>query len=270
MAVLSRMLWGLAIVTCVDSEATARPLTDQTTNLGSAGVGIVGTLDFTFTHRFSLAGSKVINSPTFALEAAPVPWSSVALRYATNSNINGQFNEVEPSVKLRVLAEGSPWGLAMMGAYNTAAKSLDAALLGTWALGPFTLMGSGRGFSSGFGVGGATGALGTGLLWHLNRFLSVSADYNGVVGSQDLTAIAAQTPGGLMPAWSAGIQFIIPYSPHSMALYLTNANTRTLQGMSRGTSGWRVGFDFLVPFSDLGRWGAIFSPPPVHEREDSR
>lgn len=257
-----RMLWASGAVAFLASGAAAQPLTDHSTNLGSARVETSGDLDFTFTHRMSLAGSKIVNSPTFVLEAAPVPGASIALRYATNSDIHGQFNEVEPSVKLQVLG-GAPRGLSALGAYNTAARSLDAAFLGSWALGPFTLMGSGRGFTSGFGVGGATGALGAGLLWHLTRVLSVSADYNGVVGSQDLTAIAARTPGGLMPAWSAGLQFVIPFSPHAMALYATNANTRTLQGSSRGTSGWRVGFDFRVPFSNMGRWGAFFNPPSV-------
>ncbi|MBI3185288.1 MAG: cupredoxin family copper-binding protein [Myxococcales bacterium] len=46
-----------------------------------------------------------------------------------------------------------------------------------------------------------------------------------------------------------------------MSLYATNINTHTLQGSSRGTETLRIGFEFDIPLTSLGRWLSIFAPP---------
>ncbi len=237
----------------------AQPLTTKTVNLESPVPTPVGQLDFPFTHRFGVFGSKVTSSPTFTLSTGLAPRVSAALRYATSSDVNatnpGAFNEWEPLVKVMALsqAQGAHVDLTGLLAYNTAATSTDAALLVARQWGAFTLMGTLKGFSNGYGMGAAT-AVGTGLRWELTRYLQLSADLNGVTSG----SAAALHP----PAWSVATTFEIPYSPHTVSLYVTNANTHTLEGTSRGTANLRGGFEFLVPFTSWSRWGAIFAPPP--------
>jgi plastocyanin len=241
--------------------ATANPLLNQTPNIDTVGITPVGELDFPFNHGFSVSGSKVSNSPTFTLSTGITSRLEAAVLYSTNSNINNQFNELQPRLKYRLLGDDAPIALSIEGAYNSAANSFDGALLAARDLGPFTVLATGRGFSSGFGVGGPTAALGLGALWHLNPFLALSADLGGVVASLNRDAIAAQLINqGLVPAWSLGLNMVIPYSPHAVIFYLTNANTHTLEGLSRGDAPWRLGFDFLIPFEGLGRYAAVFQP----------
>ncbi|MNX06695.1 Amicyanin-alpha precursor [compost metagenome] len=237
----------------------AQPLTAKTVNIESPDPTPLGQLDFPFTHRFSIFGSKVTSSPTFTLSTGLSARTSAALRYATNSDVNlmqpGAFNEWEPLIKVMGLSQvrGAPLDLTGIAAYNTAAGSADAALVLARRWGSVSLLGTLKGFSNGYGMGAAT-AVGAGLRWDLTRFLQVSADLNGV------TSGGAAASG--LPAWSVGTTFEIPYSPHTVSLYVTNASTHTLQGTSRGTSQLRGGFEFLVPFTSWRRWAAIFAPPP--------
>ena len=237
----------------------AQPLTQKTVNLESPATTPPGELHFPFTHRFVIFGSKVTSSPTFTLSTGLTPRTSAALRYATSSDVNptqpGAFNEWELLVKRWALnqSEGAWVDLAGILAYNTAASSVDGAMVASRQWGPLALLATAKGFSNGYGMGLGT-ALGTGIRYNLTRYLQVSADLNAV------------TSGGLapsaLPAWSVGTTFEIPYSPHSVSLYVTNANTHTLEGTSRGTSVLRGGFEFLVPFTSWARWAAIFAPPP--------
>lgn len=238
-----KRLSAFGLVLLFSSQASAQPLTDLTPPVGDGPL-------FAFSHHFGLTGGKVVNSPTFELSSGLWEKGRAGIHYATSSNIGGNFNEWEAFLRQ---GEG-------VLAYNTAANSLDFRLGGTYDLGALSLRGEGKAFSSGFGVGGATLAIGTGLIWRLNRFLGVSMALDGVVAARNRAAIAGQIPDGLRPAWRLGAQFAIPYTPHSMSLYLTNANTETLQGTSRGMEGFRFGFDFLVPLT-AARWGLLFSPP---------
>lgn len=244
---------ALGTVLLVAAPASAQPLTTKTVNLDSPLPTPIGQLDFPFTHRFSILGSKVVSSPTFTLSTGVIPRTSLALRYATNSDVNpsapGAFNEWEPTIKHLVTSQdsGGPFDLSAILAYNTAASSTDGALVLARRWGPVSLLGTARGFSNGFGQG-ASGALGAGLQWHLTRYLQLSGD-------------VLQASTGAMPAWSVATSFEIPYSPHSVSLYVTNANTHTLEGTSRGSTQLRGGFEFLIPFTSWARWGAIFNPP---------
>lgn len=235
-----------------------QPLTSKTVNIESPLTTPRGRLDFPFTHRFSVFGAKVTSSPTFTLSTGLTDRASLAIRYATSSDVNtrrpGAFNEWEPMVKLHGLqqATGAPLDVTGLLAYNTAAGSTDAGLVVARRWGAVTLLGTAKAFSNGFGQGPGS-ALGGGLRWELTRYLQVSADLNGVTSG----GLAGSVPA----AWSVGTSFEIPYSPHSVSLYVTNANTHTLEGTSHGSSQLRGGFEFLIPFSDWRRWGAIVAPP---------
>jgi plastocyanin len=66
-------------------------------------------------------------------------------------------------------------------------------------------------------------------------------------------------------AWSAGVHVAIPNTPHSLSLHATNANTATLQGMSRGGADTRYGFEFTVPIT-LARYFGRRKPEPSPEQ----
>lgn len=251
------------VLSCVGTAlpALAEPTTSRTVNIDSPLTLPTGNLEFDFFHRFSLSGGKVSNSPTFLLGTGMGPATSIAVRYATNSDINGNFNEFEPLVKQILLGQGaySPLDLTGIVAYNSAAVSGDGALVMAYHLGPLGLLATLKGFTDGFGQGGATVAGGLGIQWQLTRFLQVSADLNGVLAARNAAAIVATSN---TPAWSLATAFEIPYSPHSVSLFVTNANTATLEGTSRGGAQVRTGFEFTIPFDSLARWEAIVSPPP--------
>lgn len=257
MFVRSRTLaLSAALVLAFALPAGALSVLTKTVNIDSPLTTPVGELDFPFVHRFSLNGAKVSNSPTFTLSTGVLSNASVGVRYATNSDINGNFNEFEPFIKHSALRQttGDMLDLSEILAYNSAANSGDLGVVLARDLGPLTLLGVAKGFSNGFGQGGATAATGLGVQLHLNRFLMLMADVNTVAAS---TFALTST----MPAWSVGTAFVIPYSPHSVSFYLTNADTHTLEGTSRGTSQLRGGFEFDIPFTGLARWAAIFNPP---------
>lgn len=239
--------------------AEAQPLTSKTVNLESPEPAPLGQLQFPFTHRFSVFGGKVTSSPTFTLSTGLSPRTSVALRYATSSDVNptvpGAFNEWEPLVKHRALsqASGAPLDVTGVLSYNTASRSTDGALVLGRHWGRLAGLGTLKGFSNGYGLGPASAA-GAGIRWNLTRYLQVSADLNRLLSG-------SMAPGS-QPAWSVAAALEIPYTPHSVSLYLTNANTHTLEGTSRGTPQLRAGFEFLVPFSNGGRWAAIADPFP--------
>ncbi len=254
----SLCLAAIALLMLPALPSQAQPVTTKTVNIQSPDATPVGQLHFPFTHRFALFGSKVTSSPTFALSTGVHSRTSVGLRYATSSDVNssrpGAFNEWEPGITHMGLstAAGNRVDATGILAYNTAAGSTDAALVLGRPWGAVSLLGTAKAFSNGYGEG-PKAALGAGIRWEITRYLQVSADLNGVV--------AGGMPSGTLPAWSVGTAFEIPYTPHSVSLYMTNANTHTLEGTSRGTSQVRGGFEFLVPFTSWGRWAAIFSTP---------
>lgn len=278
-----------AFAVLLPQAARAVDLTTKTPNIESPRTTPPGELHFPFTHRFALAGTKVTNTPTLTLSTGLAPATSVSFRWASNSSLAPRdsasafhqvidpVNEFEVAIAQGLLAQGSgaPLDLTGIVAYNTAANSGDAAVVLGHRIGPLTLLATAKGFSSGFGVGGYTAAASGGVLWRLTRFLNVSADLGGVLWAQRDSLIFATSN---TPAVSLGLGFEIPYSPHSMLLYVTNVDTHTLQGTSRGAppslgpatgSGvlgaildrLKFGFEFHVPFGNWTRWMHIVAPP---------
>lgn len=293
-----RRIFFVSLSLTLASPAAAQSLTTKTVNIESPRTTPVGELDFPFTHRFTVSGSKVSNSPTMMLSTGISPLTSLGLRYATNSqtsdrldpqnwlhNTLGKFNEIELSIKQVVMAEADSGMADVTGllAYNTLADSADGAIVLGRSLGPLNLLVTGKVFSHGYGVGGLMPSAGLGLQWNLTRFFQLSADVNtaGIWAQRqelfDKTSNFIKASN--LPAWSVAAGFLIPYSPHSVLLYLTNADTHTLQGAARGipSSGTgqlaalgdiRAGFEFNIPFTSMARWIAIFDPPDTPQAQE--
>jgi len=251
----------------VASPAVAQPVTERSPNLEGTWVTSPRNLHFTFSHRFEVVGGdvdvtdifgdgKIVNYPTFALTYGLFDGASLGFRYSSNSTLAGGPNEWQPYLKwspLRAFGDGR-LSVSLTAAYNGAAESLDGELGAQARFGRFSLLGAVRGFSDAFDAtsGDAKGAmaLGGGALFRLTRHLSLAADVSDLVAGTDGE-----------PAWSAGIQIGIPYTPHTLSLLATNVTSGTLQGTSSGVPGvvyW--GFEFTIPFSGIARWGEVLDP----------
>lgn len=253
LAALAAVVWA--------GGATAQPLDGRTPGLeGAWSAPAAHALHFRFAHRFEIAGEeslgdvlddgKVVNYPTFALDYALARRAIVGVRYSTNSLIAGRANEWQPLVRVVPLAteRGS---VAAVAAWNTANESVDGELTGQVGAGPLTVIGAVRGFSSPLDreVDEAELALAAGATLALNRNLSLTADYANMI-----------TEPSVQVAWSAGVAARIPYTPHTLSLFVTNVSSGTLEGTSTGIDGAVLGgFEFTVPFSGH-RWGQIFDP----------
>ena len=256
----------LPLVFClISSAALAASTLDKTPAIDSPTPTPPGQLDFFFDHAFGLEAPKLINSPTFLLEAGVVKRLAIGVEYASSSDINGEVNEVYPEARFQALSErqGDPLDLTAMAGYDTAAKSFDGQLIFARRLGPLRGFLAARGFSDGYGVGGATFAGTVGVQIAITPSFALVGDVGKVIAANNLDAIRAFND---KIAWSGGIQLKIPFTPHSISLFASNLNTRTPEGSSRaGIASWRFGFEFDVPIRNLGRWAAIFAPPRAEE-----
>lgn len=251
----------------------AQPVTERTPNLEGTWVTAPATLHFTFSHRFEIVGGdvdvtdifgdgKIVNYPTFALTYGLFDGASLGFRYSSNSTLAGGPNEWQPYVKWspRPVSGGRRLSWSLTAAWNGAAESFDGELGAQARFGRLSLLGAVRGFSDAFDPASGTSdgavALGGGALLRLTRHLSLAADVSNLVAGPDGD-----------PAWSAGLQIGIPYTPHTLSLLATNVTSGTLQGASRGAPGavyW--GFEFTVPFSGIARWGEVLDPYEARAR----
>ena len=224
-------LFGVADV------ASCQSVLERPPNLSGGWLGARGTLQFNFVHRFGVGDAplrKVTNSPTFLLAyQLPVPLL-IGFNYATSSDIAAAFpNEWE------MFARYGRSGVALQAGYNQAAGSADAELTGVRSVGRLRLMAVGRLLSNGYHSDTTRYAVGGGATLRLNRWFALAGD---------ATSLLDKRPGEKM-AWGAGLQIAIPYSPHTLSLQVTNTNTATLQGVSRGRDRVRGGFEFTIPFT---------------------
>jgi len=206
-------------------------------NLSGGWLGAPGTLQFNFVHRFGVGGPplrKVTNSPTFLLSyQLPLPLL-IGFNYATSSDIAAAFpNEWE------AFARYGRSGVALQAGYNQAAGSFDAELTAARAFGPLRAMAVGRLLSNGYHTDTTRYAVGGGAVVRLNRWFALAGDVTTLLDRR----------AGEKAAWGAGLQIAIPYSPHSFSIQVTNTNTATLQGASRGIDRVRGGFEFTIPFT---------------------
>ena len=206
-------------------------------NLSGGWLGAPGTLQFNFVHRFGVGNAplrKVTNSPTFLLSyQLPLPLL-IGFNYATSSDVAAAFpNEWE------AFARYGRSGVALQAGYNQAAGSLDAELTGARTLGRLRLMAVGRLLSNGYHSDTTRYAVGGGATLRLHRWVALAGDVTTLINKR----------AGEKVAWGAGLQLAIPYSPHTLSLQVTNTNTATLQGASRGIDRVRGGFEFTIPFT---------------------
>jgi plastocyanin len=240
-----RLLGRIAVsVTCalcalagVVDVASCQSLLERPPNLSGGWLGARGTLQFNFVHRFGVGDAplrKVTNSPTFLLAyQLPLPLL-IGFNYATSSDVAAAFpNEWE------AFARYGQRGVTLQAGYNQAAESFDAELTGSRAFGPLRLMAAGRLLSNGYHSDTARYAVGAGATVRLNRWFALAGDVSTLLDRR----------ANEDPAWGAGLQIAIPYSPHTLSLQVTNTNTATLQGESRGIDRVRGGFEFTIPFT---------------------
>ncbi|MGZ3451477.1 MAG: cupredoxin domain-containing protein [Polyangiales bacterium] len=260
----------LALIACAAAllcapQIDAAMVTDKTPGIDAPGTTKAGTADFLFAHNFSVVGTseKVINSPTFLLDFGILPWASIGARYASRSTVSTRPNELEVLGKIWALSEtrGQPLDVTVLGGYDTAANSGVGEILLGRELGPIGLLGALRGFTAGFAYGGATAAAALGARIRLTRYFYLVGDVSHVLGAHKWSLIKDQSNKF---GWTGGIAFQIPYSPHSVSLYVTNLNSHTTMESSRGgINTWLMGFEFDVPFGSAKRWAAIFTTPPT-------
>ena len=230
----ARLLVGVADV------AWCQSVLDRSPNLSGGWLGAPGTLQFNFVHRFGVGDPptrKVTNSPTFLLGYKLSLPLLIGFNYATSSDVAPSFpNEWEFFARY---GRSGRTGFALQGGYNQAAESFDAELTASRTFGSLRAIAVGRVLSNGYLSDTTRYAVGGGATLRLNRWFALAGDVT--------TLIDRGT--GEDVAWGAGLQIAIPYSPHSLSLQVTNTNTATLQGVSRGIDQVRGGFEFTIPFT---------------------
>ena len=228
----------------VSDVASCQSVLDRPPNLSGGWIGPTGTLQFNFVHRFGVGDAptrKVTNSPTFLLSyRLPAPLL-IGFNYATSSDIAAAFpNEWE------FFARYAHGPLALQGSYNQAAASFDAELTAAKKFGAVRAMAVGRLLTNGYNSDTTRYAVGGGAVLRLNRWFALAGDVTSLL----------ERRAGEEIAWGAGLQIEIPYTPHSLSLQVTNTNTGTLQGVSRGLDRVRGGFEFTIPFTLSRYFGA--------------
>jgi plastocyanin len=159
--------------------------------------------------------------------------------YATNSDVViGIPNEWELFARLvpRLDSRGRS-NVGLQIGWNAAARSADGELSLGQTLWRARVLGTFRAFSNAFDGGEARAAAGGGLVLQVRPWLALSGD---------AVTLLARTADERV-AWSGGVQLGIPGTPHTMSVHVTNTNTTTLEGLSRGTATRRYGFEYTVP-----------------------
>lgn len=228
------------------TAAHAQDALDRSPNISGGWVGIPWTLHVELPHRFhdERRGDGVdLASTTTFTGALGLPYRSVAgVAYAMQSpTVPGERDEVEAFVRHRLLdASASFADLALTGAWNVAAGSLDAEALLARRLGPVRLLGAARWFSDARGAEGSRAALAGGAVWHpLPRTAPIAL-------AGDL-ATPLDRKSGEELAWSAGVQVGLPHTALTLSLQASNTAATTLQGRSLTTGGTRYGFELTLP-----------------------
>jgi plastocyanin len=255
MIMLRRLLWCAGFL---PGSMQAQSLLDRPPNLSGGWVVSTGTVQFNFLHRFTLSDEperKVGNSPTFVMTTGLPLRSMVGFTYATNSDLSPRYpNEWEFMARVAALREleGAPLDLSAQVGYNLSAEGVDAELSVARLLGPVRLVAAGRSLTNPFEDGREVAVAG-GVAFRLSRFLALSADVGSVLDRPEDRVEEA--------AWSAGVHFAIPNTPHTLSLHASNANTTTLQGMSRGGETTRYGFEFTIPITLARYFGSRRARP---------
>ena len=223
----------------------AQSLLDRSPNVSGDWTGAPGTLYFNFVHRFSTSGKperKVSNVPTFLLAAGLPKHFLAGLSYSTNSTLAPRFpNEWEAFARWAPLSEdyGAPVDVGGQIGYNNAAEGIDGEVSLARRLGIARLIVAGRTLSDPLGESDRRYAVAGAAVIRLGTYVSVAGDVASLTNRDSTEKVA----------WSVGLHFAIPLTPHTVSIQATNTLVTTLQGASRGTSDVRYGFEFTIPLT---------------------
>ncbi|MBX6365954.1 MAG: cupredoxin family copper-binding protein [Gemmatimonadetes bacterium] len=240
--------------------AAGQSLLERSPNIAGAWVAPAGRLQFNFLHRFQVGSAptrKVTNYPTFLLGAGVGSSLMVGANYATNSDVAERYpNEWEFFGRWAPWSTdaGAPVAAAVQAGYNLAAQSVDGALVLARGFGPVRLQAEGRVLGHAYDRAETRVVAAGGAVVRLGRWFALGADLGVPVNAGDT----------VRAAWGAGLQFALPYTPHTLSLQVTNTNSATLEGASRGGRQRRYGFEFTVPITlgrFFGRTATAAAPP---------
>ncbi len=263
---MTRGLWLATLLSlAAAASAGAQGVVDRTPNIDDGWTVRPGVIQFNFLHRFEVSPPpfrKVTSFPNFRL-ATGLPYGFNAdLDYATNSTVfTGIPNEYQLALRRPLLREsrGAPVDLTATAGYAFAPQSVDGEVSVARRFGPVRLLGTVRGMSSGYDVQRSLWGLGSGAVVRVTSWLSFAGDVFGLVNAPD--------GAGLGTAWGAGAQLRIPYSPHTFSIQVTNTQSASIEGSSRGVKGvHNAGFEFTIPFTlsrYFGRHGKPAAPAPA-------
>ena len=242
-----RLMRTLAVATLLLSPigAGGQSLLERPPNLSGDWVGAPGTIYFNFVHRFATSDAperKVSNVPTFLLAAGLPKRLLAGFNYSTNSTLAPRFpNEWELFARWGAVSQdnGAPLDLGAQVGYNNAADGVDGevSVAKTLGIGRFIL--AGRALSDPLKAGKTRTAFAGGATIKLNQYVALAGDLASLANRDSTERVA----------WSAGLHFVIPLTPHSVSLHATNTALTTLQGASRGSSNIRYGFEFTIPLT---------------------
>ncbi len=269
----------------------AADIVTRTPNIQSVQLPAPGTALFMFNHRMANI-SAITSSPTFLIDTGLVPRLSLYVQYATTAHdlsaagvmpVSGS-HDAGLGLREAILrqSDGAPLsmtlseGLATAGLYGSS-STLPAA---SWySLGLYTnspeagaqlelarnfwplgLVGIVRAVGYRYAVVGnklynqgnfgyrPSAAIGATVA--INKYLALSGDYGKYLDGLNE-----------VPAWSAGLQGNIPFTPHMLAIEVSNVPSTTMGGVSEPAPGQLyVGFSFSILFNDLGRWARLVTP----------
>jgi len=243
-------------ISSVAPAALAQSLLDRPDNLSADWVGNTGTLYFNFIHRFSSSPPperKVSNFPTFLIAAGLGSRALLGVNYATNSALVPRYpNEYELFARYALWQQydGRPFDVGGQVDYNVSVRGVDGELSLARRQGPVRVIAVGRVLADTLQGGPARFALGGGGTLRLFRYIALAGD------------AARMTGDGAKVVWSAGVHIALPNTPHTLSIHASNANTATLQGLSRGGGVRRYGFEFTIPVT-LSRFFHPDAAPPA-------
>lgn len=237
----------IASLLVLPGSAAAQSMLDRPPNVSADWVAGSGTVQFNFLHRFSRSAAperKVSNFPTFVIGVGLPQRTMIGFAYATNSTLTPRYpNEWEFFVRHLLVSEleGGPIDLGGQVGYNLASEGVDGEVSLAKQVGPVRLIGVTRVIANPFTAGKTQLVAGGGAVLRLSRLFAIGGDYATITNKA-----AGQSE---KDAWSAGLHLAIPNTPHTLSLQATNTNTGTLQGVSRGESRTRYGFEFTIPLT---------------------
>jgi plastocyanin len=258
----ARRGWAaVLLLVAVAPRLEAQAVVDRTPNLDDGWTVRPGIIQFNFLHRFEVSpppARKVTSFPNFHLQTGAPYGINAQLDYATNSTVfTGIPNEYQLGVRRPLVqtGRGAPLDVNATAVYNFASKSVDGELGLTRWFGPVRLLGTIRGMSNAYDVQRSMWGLGSGAVIRVTNWLSLAGDVFGLVNKPDST--------GGSTAWGAAVQLRVPYSPHTLSIQLTNTQSGSLEGASRGVRGAHMGgFEFTIPFT-LSRYFGHRKKPPT-------